>query len=123
MKYTSSHEWVQIDQDVATVGITQYAQEELGNIVFVQLPPVGTKLVKGQEAVVLESTKAAADIYSPVSGEVIEKNALLENDPSLINTFPESQGWLFKLKNFESASLEGLLSQEEYEGMIRGTSK
>jgi glycine cleavage system H protein len=119
MKYTPSHEWITEEQDALIVGITQYAQKELGEIVYVQLPSVGTFLQKGEEAAVLESTKAASDVYSPVAGEVIEKNTSLERDPKEINFSPEDLGWLFKLRKMDLSQEEGLLSQQEYDQMIR----
>jgi glycine cleavage system H protein len=119
MKYTVSHEWVKVEQDDATVGITQYAQQELGEVVYVQLPFVGQELVQGQEAAVLESTKAATDIYSPLSGVVVERNIELEKNPGLINSSPEDLGWLFKVKNFSKHSVEELLDREEYQKLLK----
>lgn len=118
IKYTKSHEWIQIEQDIGTVGITDYAQKELGAIVFVELPAVGKNLVMEQEAAILESTKAAADIYSPVSGEVIEINMDLAKSPQLVNAFPEDMGWLFKIQLKDPKELESLLTKESYFEMI-----
>ena len=118
IKYTNSHEWILKEEDIGTVGITTYAQKELGAIVFAGLPPVGKTLAMGEEAAILESTKAAADIYSPVSGEVIEINPELAISPSLINSFPEDLGFLFKIKIKNLNELETLLSKENYLKMI-----
>lgn len=118
IKYTNSHEWVQVEGNIGTVGITDYAQKELGVIVFAELPAIGKVLEIGQEAAILESTKAAADIYTPVSGEVIEVNAELAGSPQLINAFPEDLGWLFKLRLKDPKELESLLTKESYLKMI-----
>ncbi len=118
IKYTNSHEWIQIDKDVGTVGITAYAQKELGTIVFAELPTVGKTLTMGQEAAILESTKAAADIYSPVSGEVVEINSELTAAPQVINAFPEDLGWLFKIRLQDPKEVEKLLTKEDYLKMI-----
>jgi glycine cleavage system H protein len=116
MKFTDSHEWVTTD---GLVGITAHAQKELGDIVFVQLPEVGTKLTAGKEAAVLESTKAAADIYAPVSGAVIAVNEALQDNPSLLNTDPEKAGWLFKVTLEAPSELERLLNKEQYEELLK----
>ncbi len=117
-KYTPSHEWIQIQGNEGIVGITQYAREELGDIVYVQLPSLGKKIALGEEVVVLESTKAAADIYAPLSGEVTEVNTLLQNDLTLLNAFPESQGWLFKMTLTSPEETSILLDLPEYQKMI-----
>ena len=112
MKYTQTHEWIRLNQGeegIATVGISDHAQKELGEIVFVQLPKVGQKLEAGAESAVLESTKAASDIYSPVAGEVIEVNQQLLEDPSLLNTSAEDKGWLYKIVVYDLAALDTLL--------------
>src|SRR6201995_224373 len=96
--FSRDHEWISVDGTTATVGITDYAQAQLGDIVFAEVPPAGTKVEKGKEAAVVESVKAASDVYAPVSGEVIEGNAALGDDPSLVNTAPEAEGWFFKVK-------------------------
>lgn len=119
MKYTKSHEWVQINEGIGTVGISNYAQEELGNIVFAELPSIGKKLTMGQEAAILESTKAAADIYTPVSGIVVEINPELEVQPNLINSSSEEKGWLFKLQLSNPNEEDSLLSEKEYQDMIK----
>ncbi len=115
MKYTDSHEWVSIDQGVGTVGISAYAQKELGEIVYVELPPVGKVIKAGGEAAVLESTKAAADVYSPISGQVVEVNSACSEK---INQSPEGAGWLFKLKPSNILELEKLLTLEQYQQLI-----
>ncbi|MFN2098870.1 glycine cleavage system protein GcvH [Altererythrobacter sp. MF3-039] len=112
--FTDEHEWIEVDGDNATVGITDYAQEQLGDIVFVELPDVGAMLDKGGDAAVVESVKAASDIYAPVSGEVIEANAALEDDPELVNNSPEEEGWFFKLAISDKAELEGLMDAKAY---------
>jgi len=119
MKYTKSHEWIKIEGQTGVVGITAYAREELGSVVFAELPALGKKLSMGKEAAVLESTKAAADIYSPVSGEVLSVNSELTKSPNLINNSPEDLGWLFTIKIENPAELESLLTEEEYRGMIQ----
>lgn len=115
MKYTETHEWIDVDNGIGTVGVTDYAQKELGDIVYVELPKIGSFVKKGQEAVVLESTKAAADVYSPVSGKIIEVNTLLGNASELVNNFPEKDGWLFKISLSDAAELEVLLDKEAYQ--------
>ena len=117
-RYTSSHEWISFEGEVGTVGISSYAQKELGEIVFVEMPEEGKKLLAGKEAAILESTKAAADVYTPVSGEVIKSNALLKEKPQLLNESPEEDGWLFKIKLSNKEELEALLSEEEYLKMV-----
>ena len=112
--FTDEHEWIEVDGDNATVGITDYAQEQLGDIVFVELPEVGTMLDKGGDAAVVESVKAASDVYSPISGEVIEANAALEDDPELVNTSPEEEGWFFKLTVSDNSELDGLMDAKAY---------
>lgn len=119
MKFTDTHEWIQIDGDVGTVGITQYAQKELGDIVFVELPQVGKNVNKGKEAAVLESTKAAADIYSPVSGEILEANQRLVQAPELINKTPETEGWIYKIRLSSLKEIENLMDRNAYEALIQ----
>ncbi len=118
IKYTNSHEWIQVEENIGIVGVTDYAQKELGAIVFAELPAVGKVLEIGQEAAILESTKAAADIYSPISGEVIEVNAELAESPQLINAFSEDRGWLFKVRLKDPKELDSLLTKEAYLKMI-----
>ena len=120
MKYTESHEWVRVQEGVATVGITEHAQGELGEIVYVAFPQIGKNIEMGQEAAVLESTKAAADVYCPVSGEVVEVNTTLADASELINESPEGEGWIFKIKLTDTTELEKLMDQESYDSLIMG---
>ena len=112
--FTQDHEWIEVDGDTATVGITDYAQGQLGDIVFVEVPGEGTDVTKGGEAAVVESVKAASDVYSPVSGTVTEGNPALEEDPALVNTAPESEGWFFKLQISNASELDGLMDEDAY---------
>jgi len=116
--FTEDHEWIEVDGDTATIGITDYAQGQLGDIVFVEVPAVGTQLAKGKEAAVVESVKAASDVFAPVSGTVSEGNAALEDDPALVNTAPESDGWFFKLTVADSGELEGLMDEAKYKAFV-----
>ena len=116
--FSEDHEWIAVDGSTATVGITDYAQAQLGDIVFAEVPPVGTKVEKGKEAAVVESVKAASDVYAPVSGEVIEGNAALTDDPSLVNTAPESEGWFFKLTLSDPSELDGLMDEAAYKAFV-----
>jgi glycine cleavage system H protein len=116
--FTKEHEWIEIDGEVATVGITDYAQRQLGDIVFVELPAVGTMLAKGKEAAVVESVKAASDVYAPIEGEVTEINAALEEDPALVNTAPEGEGWFFRMTIADASQLDGLMDAEAYQAFI-----
>ena len=116
--FTEDHEWVEIDGDTATIGITDYAQGQLGDIVFVEVPSAGTNLAKGKEAAVVESVKAASDVYSPVSGTVTEGNAALGDDPALVNSAPESDGWFFKLTMADKGELAGLMDEERYKAFV-----
>lgn len=113
-RYTRDHEWIRLEGDVATVGISEYAQEQLGDIVFVELPAVGKKLAKGDEAAVVESVKAASEIFAPVGGEVIEVNAALADEPGTVNTHPEGAGWFLKLKVASKADYDALMDGEAY---------
>ena len=112
--FTQDHEWIEVDGDTATVGITDYAQGQLGDIVFVEVPEAGRQVEKGGDAAVVESVKAASDVYAPVSGEVIEGNAALADTPDLVNTDPEGEGWFFKLRLSDMTQLEGLMDAEAY---------
>ena len=114
LKYAETHEWVRIDKTIGTVGITDHAQAELTDIVFVELPKVGAKVTAKQQAAVVESVKAASDIYSPVSGEVTEVNSELENNPALVNTAPYAEGWLFKVQLEEGVDLSELKDAAAY---------
>ena len=114
LKFTKDHEWLRMDGDVATVGITPYAQEKLGDLVFVELPGTGTKLKKGAVAVTVESVKAASEVYAPVGGEVVAVNDKLTIEPGLVNTEPTGNGWLFKMKIADTAELNTLLDEQAY---------
>jgi glycine cleavage system H protein len=112
--FTKEHEWIRVEGDTATVGISNHAQEQLGDIVFAEVPEAGRQLSKGQEAAVVESVKAASDVYSPVSGEVTEGNQAVADDPALVNSDPEGAGWFFKLKPSDPGELEGLMDEAAY---------
>jgi glycine cleavage system H protein len=118
LKYAETHEWVRIDKTIGTVGITDHAQAELTDIVFVELPKIGTKVTATQQAAVVESVKAASDIYSPVSGEVKEVNSELESNPALVNTAPYAEGWLFKVQLEEGVDLSELKDAAAYRAQI-----
>ena len=118
LKFTPDHEWLRLDGEVATVGITNFAQDKLGDLVFVELPSVGAKFKKGAAAATVESVKAASDVYAPVSGEVIEVNAKVSNEPSLVNSAPTGEGWLFKLKIADATELGALLDEQAYNATI-----
>ena len=119
-KYAKSHEWVQVTGDTGVVGITDHAQQELTDIVFVELPPVGRKVKAGEACAVVESVKTASDIYSPVSGEIVAANAAVVDNPALVNTDPHAGGWLFKIKLSAPAELNSLLSPADYQKQIGG---
>jgi glycine cleavage system H protein len=116
--YTKDHEWLAVDGSTATVGITDYAQNALGDVVFADVPAAGTVVAKGKEAAVVESVKAASDVYSPVSGTVIEANAALGDDPALVNTDPEGAGWFFKLTLSDPSELDGLMDEAAYKALV-----
>jgi glycine cleavage system H protein len=116
--YTDDHEWISVDNGVATVGITDYAQEQLGDLVFVELPEAGKSLAKGDAAVVVESVKAASDVYAPVDGEVTAVNDKLNDDPALVNSSATGDGWLWKMKLADESQLEGLMDEAGYQAMI-----
>lgn len=118
--YTDEHEWISVEGGTATVGITDYAQAQLGDIVFVELPALGGNVSKGGEAAVVESVKAASDVFAPVTGQVSEINAALEQDPALVNNAPESDGWFFKLALADPAELEGLMDAAGYKAFCEG---
>jgi glycine cleavage system H protein len=118
--FTKDHEWISVDGGAATVGVTDYAQSQLGDVVFVEVPPAGTEVAKGKEAAVVESVKAASDVYAPVSGTVTEANAALEADPALVNTAPEGEGWFFKLTLADAGELEGLMDETAYKAFVAG---
>jgi glycine cleavage system H protein len=117
--FTKEHEWIRVEGDVATVGISNHAQEALGDIVFAEVPDVGRRLNKGQDAAVVESVKAASDVYAPVSGEVIEGNQAVADDPALINSDPEGEGWFFKLRLDNPGELDGLMDEGAYRAWIK----
>ncbi|MBN8813813.1 MAG: glycine cleavage system protein GcvH [Sphingomonas sp.] len=116
--FTEDHEWVDVDGDVGTVGITDYAQGQLGDIVFVDVPEEGKTVSKGDEAAVVESVKAASDVYSPVSGTVIEGNADLADNPGLVNEDADGEGWFFKLTLSDTSELEDLMDEAKYEAFV-----
>ncbi|MDA7712631.1 glycine cleavage system protein GcvH [Candidatus Pelagibacter sp.] len=115
VKFSKEHEWIKMDGDIATIGITQHATEMLGDIVFVELPELGSNVEKDGNAGVVESTKAASDVYTPVSGEVVENNQAIVNDPGKINSDPENEAWFFKLKIKDKVELDTLMNKEEYD--------
>ena len=117
--FTKEHEWIRVEGDTATVGISNHAQEALGDIVFAEVPEAGRRVTKGQEAAVVESVKAASDVYAPVSGEVIEGNQAVADDPALVNSDPEGQGWFFKLKLGNPSELEGLMDEDAYREWVK----
>lgn len=116
--FTEDHEWVDVDGDIGTVGISEYAQSQLGDIVFVDVPEEGKALAKGDEAAVVESVKAASDVYSPVSGTVLEGNSALADTPGLVNEEPEGDGWFFKLTLSDTSELESLMDEAKYEAFV-----
>lgn len=118
-RYTKDHEYIRIEGDTGTVGISDYAQGQLGDVVFVELPAVGKSLAKGAEAAVVESVKAASEVYAPVSGEVVEVNSELEAAPGAVNEDPAGKGWFLKLKLKDAAELESLMSEAEYQNYVK----
>lgn len=118
MKFTESHEWVEVEGDIGTVGVTDHAQNELGDIVYVELPTLGKTIPAGQEAAVLESTKAAADVYTPVTGEIVEVNDQLTDTPELVNGSAQGNGWLFKIKLSAKDELDKLMDEAAYAQFI-----
>ena len=118
--FTQDHEWVDVDGNVGTVGISEYAQSQLGDVVFVEVPEAGKQLTKGADAAVVESVKAASDVYSPVSGTVIEGNAALADDSSLVNSDAEAAGWFFKLTLSDPAELDSLMDEAAYATFVEG---
>ena len=117
-RFTKDHEWIQVDGSIGTVGITHHAQDQLGDVVFVELPEVGKKIKAGEACAVVESVKTASDIYSPVSGEVTEANKAVVDNPALVNSEPYAAGWFYKLKLSNPAELNSLLSSEQYKAQI-----
>ena len=124
LKFLDSHEWVKVDDNTVIVGISDHAQNELGEVVFVELPAIGDEFVSGDEAAVVESVKAASEVYTPISGEVIEVNDALEENPELVNTSPYEDGWFFKLRVSDEnlGSIDSLMTAEEYSSMLDGNS-
>ena len=124
LKFLDSHEWVKVDDTIVIVGISDHAQNELGEVVFVELPAIGDEFVSGDEAAVVESVKAASEVYTPLSGEVIEVNEALEENPELVNTSPYEDGWFFKLRVSDEnlGSIDSLMTAEEYSSMLDGNS-
>ena len=116
--FTEDHEWIRVDGGVATVGITDYAQEQLGDLVFVELPETGRTLAKGDTAVVVESVKAASDVYAPVDGEIVEVNSALSSNPALVNSAATGDGWLWKMKLADEGQLSGLLDEAGYKALV-----
>lgn len=119
-RYTKDHEWVRVDGGIATVGITAYAAEQLGDVVFVELPPVGKAVTKGGEAAVVESVKAASEVYAPISGEVVEVNAALEGEPATVNADATGAGWFLKLKVKNAGELGELMTEAQYRDYVKG---
>ena len=117
-RYTRDHEWVRLEGDIATVGISHYAQEQLGDVVYVELPEIGKKLAKGAEAAVVESVKAASEVYAPLAGEVTEVNAALADAPASVNEAPESDGWFFKMKLASAGDFDGLMDAAVYHAFL-----
>lgn len=118
VRYTEDHEWVRVDGAVATIGITAYAQEQLGDVVFVELPAIGKKVAQGDEATVIESVKAAAELYAPADGEIVEVNTSLGDDPSLVNSSPTEKGWFVKIKLSDPGQIEGLMDESAYKSFL-----
>lgn len=118
--FTKDHEWIEVDGDTATVGITDYAQAQLGDVVFVEVPEAGRTLAKGDDAAVVESVKAASDVYAPVSGEVTEGNQAVVDDPSLVNSAADGEGWFFRLRLADAGELDGLMDAAAYQAFCEG---
>lgn len=114
VKYTEDHEWIKMDGDIATIGISAYATKQLGDVVFVELPDIGTDMEKGDEAAVVESVKAASEVYAPIGGEVTEVNESLEDAPETVNASPDGDGWFLKLKIKDASELDGLMDEAKY---------
>ncbi len=117
-KYTEEHEWITVDGNVATVGITQHAAEQLGDVVFVDLPAIGKKVEKGKDAAVVESVKAASDVYAPITGEIVEVNTSITDEPSKVNADPEGSAWFMKIKIADTSQLDGLMDKAGYEKFL-----
>jgi len=119
VRYSKSHEWLLVDGGVATVGITRYAADQLGDVVFIELPPAGKKVSAGGEVAVVESVKAASEIYAPVSGEITESNAAIKDDPAKVNADPEGAGWFFRMKVSDGGELEKLMTEAQYKDFVK----
>jgi glycine cleavage system H protein len=122
IKFSKEHEWIKVDDEIATIGITKHATEMLGDVVFVELPKKGSLVEKGGNVGVVESTKAASDVYTPISGEVVESNQSIIDDPSKINSDPENEGWFFKLKIRDKSEIDALMNKEEYDKFAKESS-
>ncbi|AWM87850.1 glycine cleavage system protein GcvH [Microvirga sp. 17 mud 1-3] len=121
-RYTKDHEYIRVEGDAGTIGISDYAQSQLGDVVFVELPSVGKSLAKGDEAAVVESVKAASEVYAPVSGEVLEVNSGLEENPGTVNEDPAGRGWFLKIRLTNPGELDGLLTEEQYQEFVKSIS-
>jgi glycine cleavage system H protein len=120
VKFTDEHEWIRLEGDIATVGITDYAQNQLGDVVYVELPKTGQKVEKGQQAAVVESVKAASEVFAPVTGEVVEANQALADEPATVNADPMGRGWFMKLKLADKSQLDGLMDEAGYKKFVEG---
>ena len=122
LRYSREHEWVRLEGDIATVGISDYAQEQLGDVVFVELPEIGAQVEQGDEAAVVESVKAASEVYAPVSGEVLEVNEALENSPETVNESPTIDGWFVRIRASDPSELDDLMDQASYDAYVGSVS-
>lgn len=122
LKYSKEHEWIRLEGDIATVGISNFAQEQLGDVVFVELPEVGKQVVQNGDAAVVESVKAASEVYAPLTGEIVEVNAALEEDPELVNQSPTGDGWFMKIRLSDASQLDGLMDEAAYNDFTAGQS-
>ncbi len=120
--YTDDHEWIAVDGDVATVGITDHAQEQLGDVVFVELPEVGKQVAKGEEAAVVESVKAASEVFAPLTGEIVETNGDLEGEPTKVNDDAEGAAWFVKIKMADTSELDGMMDADAYKAFVEANS-
>ena len=117
-KYTTEHEWLSVDGGIATVGITEHAQQQLGDVVFIELPSVGSKVEKGSDAAVVESVKAASEVYAPISGEIVEVNSKLADNPAMVNEDAEGSAWFMKIKIADASQLEGMMDKAAYDKLV-----
>lgn len=120
VKYTKDHEWIKVDGTTGTVGISDYAQSQLGDVVFVELPEVGRELTQGGESAVVESVKAASEVYAPVAGTVTAANEALENEPALVNSAPQTEGWFYQMTIADPSQLDGLMDEDAYKAYVEG---